>query len=40
VPDYLDPEREVFKEFAENKSEIAIHMLNLIKLNETGNTLG
>lgn len=35
MPDYLNPEREVFKEFAKSKSETAIHMLNLIKLNET-----
>ena len=35
MSDFVNPEREVFKEFAENKSETAIHMLNLIKLHET-----
>lgn len=33
--DYVNPEREVFKVFAEKKSDHPIHMLNLIKLNET-----
>lgn len=35
MPDYINPERDVFKAFAEQKSDTAIHMLNLIKLNET-----
>lgn len=35
MTDYLNPERAAFKTFAENKSETAIHMLNLIQLNET-----
>lgn len=35
MPDYVNPEREVFKTFAEQKSDSPIHMLNLIKLNET-----
>jgi len=33
--DYVNPERDVFKAFAEKKSDNPIHMLNLIKLNET-----
>lgn len=33
--DFVNPEREVFKAFAKIKSESPIHMLNLIKLNET-----
>lgn len=32
---YVNPEREVFKAFAEKKSDRPIHMLNLIRLNET-----
>ncbi len=35
MPDYINPEREVFKAFAENKSDTPIHMLNLVRLNET-----
>lgn len=33
--DFVNPERKVFKAFAEMKSESPIHMLNLIRLNET-----
>lgn len=35
MSDYINPEREAFKAFAENKSETPIHMLNLIKLHDT-----
>lgn len=35
MTDYVNPEREVFKAFAEQKSGGPIHMLNLVKLNET-----
>lgn len=35
MSDFVNPEREVFKAFAEKKSDSPIHMLNLIKLNET-----
>lgn len=35
MPVFVNPEREAFKVFAENKSDIPIHMLNLIKLNQT-----
>jgi uncharacterized protein (DUF1330 family) len=35
MTDFVNPEREVFKAFAEMKSEAPIHMLNLIRLNET-----
>ncbi len=34
MPKYINPEREAFKAFAENKSDTAIHMLNLVKLHE------
>lgn len=35
MTDYVNPEREIFKSFAEQKSDSPIHMLNLVKLNET-----
>lgn len=35
MSDFVNPEREVFKAFVEKKSDSPIHMLNLIKLNET-----
>lgn len=35
MTDYVNPEREIFKSFAEQKSDIPIHMLNLVKLYET-----
>lgn len=35
MPDYVNPEREVFKAFALDKSEKPIHMLNLVQLNAT-----
>lgn len=35
MSDYVNPEREIFKAFAEQNSDSPIHMLNLIKLNET-----
>lgn len=35
MTDYVNPEREIFKSFAAQKSDSPIHMLNLVKLNET-----
>ena len=35
MSDYVNPEREIFKAFAELTCETPIHMLNLIRLNET-----
>lgn len=33
--DYINPEREIFKAFAQMQSDEPIHMLNLIKLNDS-----
>lgn len=35
MTDYVNPERAIFKAFAQQKSSRSIHMLNLIKLNDT-----
>jgi len=35
MQDYVNPEREMFKTFAQMQSDEPVHMLNLIKLNET-----